>query len=187
MDDTTVPFPEIPADPGKGAAPGQDVADVSTVEYGLAYQAEKPRLMRYMLHCGVSYQTAEDIAQRALEELYRKWGTIDKPRPWLRTVAMRMLSRLTGPDEGSLESHDPPGTISDAVMHIEFILEKDGVLAAIGRLPLKEKQVFALHFDKFETNEIAEILQMTPAAVRQNLARARARLKQLLGFEGARK
>jgi RNA polymerase sigma factor (sigma-70 family) len=181
MDDATTSFPEIPADPGKGAVPGQDLADVSTVEYGLAYQAEKPGLMRYLLHCGVSYQIAEDIAQRALEELYRKWGTVDKPRPWLRKVAMRMLARSRGPDECSLEGHDPPSTIPNTATIVESTFDKDAVLSVIRGLPPKEKQVFALHFDKFETSEIADILQMTPAAVRQNLARARKKLKQLLG------
>jgi RNA polymerase sigma factor (sigma-70 family) len=184
MGDATMSFPEIPADPDKGVVPGQDLTDVSTVEYGLVYQAEKPELIRYLLHCGVNYETAEDIAQRALEALYRKWATVGKPRPWLRTVAMRMLSRSDTPSECSLEGHDPPSAAPDAAILIESIFESDAVLAAIRQLPLKEKQVFALHFDEFGTSEIAEILQMTPAAVRQNLARGRAKLKQLLGLEG---
>ena len=73
----------------------------------------------------------------------------------------------------------------DPAATIESLWEKDAVLSAIRQLPLKEKQVFALHYDQFKTGEIAEILQMTPAAVRQNLARARARLKNLLRFEGS--
>jgi hypothetical protein len=39
-----------------------------------------------------------------------------------------------------------------------------------------------LNFDQFETGEIASILRITEPAVRQNLARARARLRQLLGL-----
>jgi RNA polymerase sigma factor (sigma-70 family) len=96
---------------------------------------------------------------------------------------MRMLSRSRTPDECSLEGHDQPSITPDNSTLVEFLFEKSTVLSAIRRLPLKEKQVFALHFDKFETSEIAEILQITPAAVRQNLARARARLKDLLGWE----
>jgi RNA polymerase sigma-70 factor (ECF subfamily) len=162
MGDATRSFPEIPADPGREAAPGQDLADISIVEYGLVYEAEKPGLMRYLLHCGASYHTAEDIAQRALEQLYRKWGTVDNPRSWLRTVAMRMLGRSRTPDESSLEGHDPPSTLPGTAEFVESILENDALVSAIRRLPLKEKQVFALHFDEFETGEIAEILHMRP-------------------------
>lgn len=54
------------------------------------------------------------------------------------------------------------------------------MLSAIRQLPLLQRQVFALRFDQFETKEISAILQITEAAVRQNLARARARLKEFL-------
>jgi RNA polymerase sigma factor (sigma-70 family) len=60
----------------------------------------------------------------------------------------------------------------DPTATIESLWEEDAVLSAIQQLPLKEKQVFALHFDQLKTSEIAEILEMTPDAVRQNLARA---------------
>jgi RNA polymerase sigma-70 factor (ECF subfamily) len=181
MDDAAKPVPRIPADPA------QDLADISTVEYGLVYEAEKPGLIRFLLHFGVSYPTAEDLAQGALEELHRQWGKVDKPGPWLRKVAVRKLGRSRVTGECSLGSHDQPSTTPGPAAAIESLWEEDAVLSAIRQLPLKEKQVFALHFDKFETREIADMLQMTPDAVRQNLARARARLKKLLGFEGASK
>jgi RNA polymerase sigma factor (sigma-70 family) len=184
MDDAATPVPPIPAGPGEATVPAQDLADIWIVEYGLVYQAEKPGLIRYLLHCEVDYPTAEDLAQVALEELYRKWGTVDKPRPWLRKVATRKIGRSRVSGECSLEGHDQPSTMPDPAATIESLWEEDAVLSAIQQLPLKEKQVFALHFDRFETGEIAEILQMTPAAVRQNLARARARLKKLPRFEG---
>jgi len=187
MDDATTSVPEIPGSPDKAATPAQEPADVSTIEYSLSYQAEKPRLIRYLLHCGASYQTAEDVAQRALEELHKKWATVDKPGPWLRKVATRKLPRSRVSDEYPLEDHDQPGTMPDPASAAEILFEKDTVLSAIRRLPLKQRKVFALHFDRYEATEIAEILQMTPVAVRQNLARARARLKDLLTSEGADK
>ena len=181
MDDATTSVPEIPADPGKTAVPAQDVADVSTVElYGLVYKTETPRLMRYLLHCGSDYYTAQDVTQEALEELYRKWGTVDKPRAWLRTVAMRKLGSARISNECSLEGNDQPDATLDPAAAVESLFENDVALSAIRQLPPKERQVFALHFDRFSTAEIAEILHMGQAAVRQNLARARARLKKLL-------
>jgi RNA polymerase sigma factor (sigma-70 family) len=56
------------------------------------------------------------------------------------------------------------------------------VLSAIRQLPPLQRQVFALHFDQLTTSEIAETVQITEAAARQNLARARTRLKELLGL-----
>jgi RNA polymerase sigma factor (sigma-70 family) len=96
-----------------------------------------------------------------------------------------MLARSRLANECSLEGHDGVGIIPDVAELVEYIFEKDSIFKAFRQLSPKEKQVFALHFDRFETSEIAEILQMTPAAVRQNLARARSRLKQLLGLKGA--
>ncbi len=181
MDDATTSVPEIPADPERTAVPAQDVADVSTAElYGLVYKTEAPRLMRYLLHCGSDYCTAQDVTQEALEELHRKWGTVDKPRAWLRTVAMRKLGTARISSECSLDGNDQPDATLDPVTAVECILENDVVISAIQQLPSKERQVFALHVDRFSTAEIAEILNMEKATVRQNLARARARLKKLL-------
>jgi len=185
MDDATMSFPEIPPDPGKGSPPTQDLADVSTVDYGLIYQTEKPALMRYLLHCEANYQIAEDVAQYALEELYRKWSTVTNPRAWLRKVATRTLARSRVSNECSLEGHDGVGIVPDVAELVEYTFENNAIFVALRQLPPREQQVFALHFDRFETSEIAEILQMRPAAVRQNLARARSRLKQLLGLKGA--
>lgn len=64
-------FPRDPGRSGKYSFRGQDLADESTVEYALVYEAEKPRLERYLLHCGVRCQSAEELARRAHEELYR--------------------------------------------------------------------------------------------------------------------
>ena len=168
MDDVTESVPDPPAGDPDG---------VSTVEYAMVYQAEKPRLVRYLIHCGASYHDADDAAQRALARLYEKWATVRHPQSWLRKVALRELSRANVTDECLLEGHDQFSTPRDHA-GIDFLLEEDTVLSAIRQLPELQRQVFALHFDQFRTSEIAEILQTTEAAVRQNLARARARLKR---------
>ena len=181
MDDATESVPDPPAGPHEEAAPAGDLAGVSTVEYAMVYQAEKPRLVRYLIHCGASHHDADDAAQRALARLYEKWVTVRHPQSWLRKVALRELSRANVTNECLLEGHDQFSTPRDHA-GIDFLLEEDTVLSAIRQLPELQRQVFALHFDQFRTCEIAEILQTTEAAVRQNLARARARLKELLGL-----
>jgi DNA-directed RNA polymerase specialized sigma24 family protein len=47
------------------------------------------------------------------------------------------------------------------------------VLAALASLPPKQREVMAWHIDGFRSAEIAATLHMDPAAVRQNLIKAR--------------
>jgi len=180
MGDATAPVPDVPASSWEAGTPDQGPAGISTVEYAMVYQAEKPRLVRYLIQCGANWHDADDAAQRALAALYERWEAVYNPRPWLRKVAFREFIRTRGPNEIPLEGHQfnaPP-----APAEIESLLEQDAVLFAIRQLPQLQRHVFALHFDQLRTSEIAEVLQITEEAVRQNLARARTRLKERLGL-----
>jgi RNA polymerase sigma factor (sigma-70 family) len=53
------------------------------------------------------------------------------------------------------------------------------VIAALRALPLKQGQVMALMMDGYSAQEAAELLEMTPQAVRQTLVRARRRLREV--------
>ena len=59
------------------------------------------------------------------------------------------------------------------------------VLAALASLPPKQREVMAWHIDGFGSAEIAATLHIDPAAVRQNLIKARRNLKKKLGISGA--
>lgn len=65
---------------------------------------------------------------------------------------------------------------------IPFLPAEDtGVLAAVQRLPVKHREVIYLYYyEGYNTEEIAAMVGAKPAAVRQRLARARAKLKQEL-------
>jgi RNA polymerase sigma-70 factor (ECF subfamily) len=167
--------------PEEAGAVADGPAGVSSVEYAMIYQAEKPRLMRYLIQCGASHHDAEDAAQRALAALYVSWEAVRNPKPWLRTVAIRELIRASSSAEHPVGDHaqlDAPYALTE----VESLIEEDAVLSAIRQLPTLQRYVLALHFDQFETSEIAEILRITEAAVRQNLARGRARLKERLSL-----
>ena len=170
MDDATASVPDGPD-------------DASTVEYARVYRAEKPRLVLYLIRCGANWHDADDAAQQALVALYKQWGTVRNPGPWLRKVAFREFMRTRDPNGRSPEGLDQLG-VPEGPADVESLLEQHAVLSVIGQLPRLQRLVFALHFDQLETSEIAEALQISEAAVRQNLARARARLKELLGFTG---
>jgi RNA polymerase sigma-70 factor (ECF subfamily) len=63
--------------------------------------------------------------------------------------------------------------------------EARAVLAALADWPAKQRQVMAWHVDGFSPAEIASALDVDPAAVRQNLAKARGNLKKQLGIAKA--
>lgn len=188
MGDATAPVPDGPAGARKAGRSARKLTGIQTVEYALVYQAEKPRLVRFLIQYGANWHEADDAAQRALVALYEQGETVRNPKSWLRTVALREFFRARELRDRARElahayeldhGHTQPGVSPDTA-GIESLLEQHVVLAAIQQLPGLQRQVFALHFDQFKTSEIAEKLHLNEAAVRQNLARARARLKEQL-------
>jgi RNA polymerase sigma-70 factor (ECF subfamily) len=138
--------------------------DVAEVEFAACYQAEMPLLIRFLIKYGAAGHDAAEAAQEAFIELHRQWHSVSKPKPWLRKVAIRIYLKTPADNSLSLDGHDKPGVL-DATNRIEFREEEKTVLAALGSLPPAQRAVLALHYDQFETREIAEILGMTEAAV----------------------
>lgn len=179
MDNCIPPWPQQPVPPG-----GDDSADTWFETF---YHGEIPRLIAFLMQFGANDQEAADAAQLAFEQLLVKWREVRQPSSWLRTVALRKVlpALVLKRQNSSFEKHEEkyagrPTPPLDT--HIELREEEQRVLWAVRQLPPTQLKVFALHFDEFETREIAEILHMTPEAARQNLARARATLKNLLGL-----
>ena len=64
--------------------------------------------------------------------------------------------------------------------------EDTGVLAAVQRLPVKYREaVYLYYYEGYNAEEIAAMVGAKPAAVRQRLARARARAKLKQELEGS--
>ena len=182
VDDGSAPAPDIPTGPQKEIAPIRSAStDVSHVEFAIFYEAEMPRLVRYLVKCDNSVHDAQEAAQHAFEELFKQWDSVRSPKAWLRKVAFRMLHKVHVKNERPLGGAQGTGLVITTSARIELREEADAVLSALLQLPMAQRQVFALYYDGFETCEIADILEMTEAAVRQNRARARARLSVLLG------
>ena len=63
--------------------------------------------------------------------------------------------------------------------------QSSGVLAAVQRLPLKYREaVYLYYYEGYNTEEIAALAGVKPAAVRQRLARAREKLRKELEGSG---
>ncbi|WP_413092526.1 sigma factor [Streptomyces phaeochromogenes] len=58
-------------------------------DVGGSYQEDRPYLIRFLLRHGATFPEAEDAVQSAFVELMRARQSVQRPRAWLRTVALR--------------------------------------------------------------------------------------------------
>lgn len=142
------------------------------------YKSEMPRLVRFILKHGATPQEAADAAQTAFASAWETWEGIREPKAWLRTVALREYFRRPV-QETSVEC--PPDEVAQPLLDsLELGEQERNVMAALATLPMKQRQVMAWHYDGFSHDQIARQMRITEQAVRQNLHRARTRLKELL-------
>jgi len=143
-----------------------------------------PYLIRYLVRCfdSADISDAADAAHNAFAELFVKWDTVENPRAWLRKVAFRQMLRQPVKGECSLDTpHKEPVVLSSAAQ-LELHEDERMILNALKKLPVTQRNVFALMYDQFTYSEISKIMNMNEDAVRQNAGRARKKMKELLGL-----
>jgi RNA polymerase sigma-70 factor (ECF subfamily) len=152
-------------------------------DFNAFYTQEMSAVTVFLMHQGATPYEAADAAHEAMTKLLPDlWRTLDHPRTWLRVAAQRCYwrqsSMRTTPTDPVPDR--PGGTCPlTTVVISEF---QQTVLNALRQLPPTMRTVMAWDIDGFTYPEIAEALAMTPAAVRQNISRARKRLITLLGL-----
>ena len=126
-------------------------------------------------------QAAEDVAQDAFGQLYRNWARVsgyDKPQAWVRRIAIRMAVRTARREETRRaltrgESLHPPQAEGDL-----------DLAAALRSLPAQQRAAVALHYyEDRSAEDVGALLGCSASTVRTHLARARARLAELLSDE----
>lgn len=125
---------------------------------------------------------ADDIAQEAYVKAYLASDTLgDKSRfrPWLYRIAYNTFvssartERLT--DDVDMAASMPSGQRADASF------EYQELYVALERLSEKERTAILLYYmEGYQTDEIAVITGMSADAVRQQLSRGRAHLREIL-------
>lgn len=129
---------------------------------------------------------AEDVAQDAMLELFRRWDFIaryDAPEAWLRRVAIRMAIRRRSREAGRWRAEALAARIGgtgDA--------EPDATLLGpvLGTLPEGDREALVLHHvaDR-PIGEVAERLGLSEPATRVRLLRARRRAaERVAGLRG---
>src|SRR5262249_50643878 len=146
-------------------------------EFEAFYRAELGRLVAFLLYHGASLAEGADVAQDAMAQAFRNWHRIESPRAWVRKVAGRaFVRRLAAVEETPTEDVPEPTPLLQSPSPTEEWEQRHEILRLLRSLPARQRQVMAWTFDGYTPTEIAEILGMEPAAVRQNLHRAPTRL-----------
>lgn len=153
-------------------------------DFASCYARELPGLVWFVMSLGAGAEAAADAAQSAFTDAFPVWPSIQHPHAWLRRVAQRAYYRRAAreiPVESPPDRPGPLPTASAAELHDEA----RAVHTALACLPPKQRQVMAWSIDGYSPAEIAAELAADPAAVRQNLAKARKNLKRRLGLAGS--
>ena len=142
-------------------------------------------LVRFALMLVGDQATAEDVVQEAFLGLYRAWDRVRDPDAvlgYLRTAVVngaRSVHRRRGRARRLRVPHDPPVWSAEAAaMDSE---DRRVVLAAIARLPRRQREVLALkYYLDLSERDIATTLRISRGTVASTGARALAALARQL-------
>jgi len=162
------------AGPVAGTPGATSRAQGSEDEFARFYRGHISRLAAYLIYQGATAHLAADIAQDAMITAYRRWPEIKSPRAFTWTVAYRAFIRhtLNDPEQPVSEVPESP-TLLPRPGETEAWLQEQHVIHVLRALPPRQRQVLALTIDGWTPAEIAELLDLDPAAVRSNLKKAR--------------
>jgi DNA-directed RNA polymerase specialized sigma24 family protein len=148
------------------------------------YTREMRAVSVFLMHQGATPYEAADAAHEAMARLLpHRWRTLEHPRAWLRVTAQRCYWRQ---DDCRTSPTDPvPDRPGGTCPVAEVVLTdtQQQVVGALQRLAPGRRTVMAWLLDGFDYDEIAQMLDMTPAAVRQNICRARKDLIAILNLD----
>ncbi len=164
---------------GEGAA----AETGALVDFDTVFRREFAAITRTTYLIVHDWAVAEEIAQDAFLQLFRKWPRVsryDRPGAWVRRVALRMAvkaarreQRRDGLERSAAEAPAGQPTGVD-----------DDITRAVGQLPGAQRAAVVLfYFEDRPVLEVADLLGCSPATAKVHLHRGRLRLADLLGEE----
>ncbi|WP_411103844.1 RNA polymerase sigma factor [Streptomyces sp. cmx-4-9] len=172
--------PDFAADPAPGPAepPAPTVTEL--------YHAHRLRMVRLAVLLVDDLATAEDVVQDAFTALYRRHGEhiseVDNALGYLRTAVVN-TSRSVLRRRRTVRAWTPPAPadLPSAEDHVVLDEAHREVLAALGRLTPRRRQVLVLRYwaDLSEA-EIAATLGISRGAVKSNASRGLDALERIL-------
>jgi len=170
-------------EPGEGhPQPGFDFSEYLDGLYG------------YALILTRNSADAEDLLQETCLRALRAIGRLrseSNVKSWLFTILRniwlnQLRHRKTTPEMVDLDAddhgaNDPPDPSKDPHAIYVSELEREQVRAAIEQLPVEFREIIILReYEELSYQEIAAVLECPPGTVMSRLARARAKLRELL-------
>lgn len=133
--------------------------------------------------------TAEDVVQDAFAATYRRWAAIRTPDaalPYLRAAVVNQArKRLRDRQHGARVSSIEPVDRADPDSATDALERQHVVLAALRRLPPRQRQVVVLrYYLDLPEAQIADQLGLTRGAVHRHATRAAESLRMHLGDLG---
>ena len=149
-------------------------------EFAEFYAASRDACLRAVIAGTGDAAQAEDMVAEAFARAWASWAKVRRysaPRGWVVRAALN-----TGVSWWRPRRREIPLAGHDAAALTDPAEGLDGaVLAALRRLPARQREVIALRvFLDLDTGTIAAQLGIAPATVRVHLARATAALRQEL-------
>jgi RNA polymerase sigma-70 factor (ECF subfamily) len=146
-----------------------------------------PVALRVAARMAPDRQSAEDIAQEAMVRIWRRAGEFDTRRArfttWLYRIVVNLcidLSRKPRP-VALPDDFDPVDPSAGAAESVEADERRAALVRAVDELPSGQRAALTLVYDEgLSGAEAAQVLGVSTKAVERLLARARARLRELL-------
>jgi RNA polymerase sigma-70 factor (sigma-E family) len=150
-------------------------------QYSVVYQAHLEPLLRFAwLLCGDRH-LAEDVVAEAFARVFAHWrqGQISEPYAYLRrAVINEVTSRGRRRVLEVREEHRQLGRGRVDRPLDELVAERDVVVHALRRLPLRQRAVLVLRFyDDLPEREVANILGLSVGTVKSHSARGLERIR----------
>jgi RNA polymerase sigma-70 factor (sigma-E family) len=143
--------------------------------------ARGPALVRFAYLLTADAHAAEDLAQTALAEAYRRWRRIEGEHPdaYVRRVLLhRYLKGRRRRWTGEIPAGSVPDRAAAGPDPAETLAHRDELRSALARLAPRARAVLVLrYYGDLDDQTIADLLQVGPSTVRSTAARALAALR----------
>jgi DNA-directed RNA polymerase specialized sigma24 family protein len=158
-----------------------DVDRLDGVVFAQFYQDAKDDCLRVVLASVGNRQTAEDLVAEAFTRAWASWHKVSKhpaPRAWVVRTALNAHVSRWQRRRREVALADADGAITDAACSGLGDPPDGQLMAAVLRLPLRQRQVIALRlFLDLDTAQTAQMLGIAPGTVTAHMARAIAALR----------
>ncbi len=146
--------------------------------YRLHYR-ETARLAGLLLG---DFPAGEEMAQEAFARLSERWESLDAPEAYLRTTVTNLCrSRIRRAVVARRHPSPPPPDVAGPEEDIGRIAAEVPLRQALRQLPHRQREAVVLRFyEGLHEAEMAEVMGISPGAVKSHLHRALATLSREL-------